>query len=142
VTAVLFIQEQQPGFFGTTADAVLIDQAAVVVAEPQPLPLPLYDDAHVADVLGRLRVAGPHGCWLWTGAIVKDPRGGYGKLKVAGRVVRAHRHVYALLVGPPPPLLDHLCRQRACCNPGHLQSSTVRENTALGLSGQRRRRAA
>ena len=67
------------------------------------------------------------GCWEWT-ACLHD--GGYGLLNVGGRMVRAHRFSYELHVGPIPDglVLDHLCRNRACCNPEHLNPCTRGEN--------------
>ena len=71
------------------------------------------------------------GCWLWTAYRNTD---GYGVLGVAGRLVRAHRFAYELLVGSIPRGLqiDHLCRVRHCVNPAHLEVVTQRENTLRG----------
>ena len=71
-------------------------------------------------------------CWLWRGA--KD-RGGYGHLKVNGHLARAHRFLYQLLVGPIPKglTLDHLCRNRACVRPSHLEPVTLRVNLQRGV---------
>jgi len=71
------------------------------------------------------------GCWQWTGATNK---GGYGSLRWEGRFPYAHRVVYELLVGPIPKgmQLDHLCRNRACVRPDHLEPVTCRENVLRG----------
>ena len=77
---------------------------------------------------------GPNGCWAWTTTTSK----GYGKFAypVHGvwKTVRSHRWAYEHLIGPIPDGLqiDHLCRNRACVNPGHMEAVTGRTNVLRG----------
>lgn len=72
------------------------------------------------------------GCWLWTGTVSET---GYGNISVNGRSRAAHRYAYENAVAPIPAELvtDHLCRNRCCVNPQHLEPVTVRENNLRGV---------
>lgn len=72
------------------------------------------------------------GCWEWTGS--QHPEG-YGSVRLPdGRTLNAHRAVYELVVGPIPAgiTLDHLCRNRVCVNPSHMDPVTRTENVMRG----------
>lgn len=69
-------------------------------------------------------------CWDWTASVIGGPRGGYGQFRVGRKMRKAHVVSYEAHVGPVPPglQLDHLCRNRRCVNPAHLEPVTARQN--------------
>jgi hypothetical protein len=77
-------------------------------------------------------------CWMWTAASAGK---GYGKYSVSSNgktwYPLAHRHSYEILVGSIPDgmVLDHLCRNRKCVNPDHLEAVTQKQNVQRGMSG-------
>jgi hypothetical protein len=73
------------------------------------------------------------GCWRWTGHL---GRLGYGRFRVGTRTRPPHQVAYEMGVGPIPPglELDHLCRNRSCVNPAHLEPVTRQENILRGTS--------
>lgn len=80
-------------------------------------------------------------CWIWTGAVQGK---GYGSVGHQKRIWSSHKLAYTLLVGPVPEglTLDHLCRNKLCCNPAHLEAVTNLENIRRGLSARGYRRDA
>lgn len=74
---------------------------------------------------------GSNQCWNWLDRLDK---GGYGMLKSTKHSNRAHRAMYELYVKPIKPdwQIDHLCRNRRCVNPKHLEQVTARVNWLRG----------
>lgn len=95
------------------------------------------DAASLARVEAKVR-RDPNGCWTWTGALTKIARpgcGGYPLVWLDGKATMAHRAIYAHHVGSIAPgmTLDHLCRNRACVNPAHLEPVLQRTNILRGV---------
>lgn len=88
----------------------------------------------------RVEMGDSLACWMWHGPI---DRHGYGKIHSGSRQnsvhLRAHRVAYALFKGliPEGLTIDHLCRNRLCCNPFHLEAVTAAENVRRGRNNNR-----
>ena len=75
-------------------------------------------------------------CVRWAGAIKSN---GYGVIRFRGRLYHAHRVAY-LLSGRPlldGKVIDHLCRNRWCVNPEHLELVSKSVNAKRGIPGRR-----
>lgn len=90
-------------------------------------------------VLNKISIGHEHGCWEWLGA---KQGGGYGTLAFGPRSAPvawlAHRYTYEHFIGGVPKglQLDHLCRNRGCVNPWHLEPVTGLENVNRGLKAK------
>ncbi len=72
------------------------------------------------------------GCWNWTGSLNKK---GYGEAVFEGKKYKVHRLIYTFCgnIIPQGLELDHLCRNRKCVNPNHLEPVSHLENIRRGL---------
>lgn len=78
-------------------------------------------------------------CWEWTGSIDNK---GYGRIAVDRRLTYTHRVSWELANGRPIPdghVVDHVCENRKCFNPDHLQAITGRRNTNSRKNAQANR---
>lgn len=73
-------------------------------------------------------------CWLWQGYI--HPLTGYGTIQISGKPELVHAVSYKLVgkIIPEGMELDHLCRNRACVNPDHLEPVIHRDNVLRGIN--------
>lgn len=120
-------------------------------APPQDFRYWLQSNANPARLEAQLRARIPEqrdGCWPWPG---NKTRGGYGVIRTGlpngpGDRQYVHRASYEMFVGPIPNgmQIDHLCRNRACFNPAHLDVVNNRTNFLRGnhpsAVGRRNRR--
>ncbi len=79
------------------------------------------------------RIKKTEDCWLWLGSKNRD---GYGLFSLNGEKIRVHRITWTLKNGEIPEGLvsDHLCKNRACVNPDHIEMVTNGENVLRGES--------
>jgi len=85
----------------------------------------------VARFASKIMIDPETDCWYWQGHL---SRTGYGEFWVGHERHTAHRWSYLLFVGPLPDelVLDHLCRNRGCVNPKHVEPVTNGENVLRG----------
>lgn len=97
----------------------------------------LRDHDPISRLARRIDFNGPGGCWVWIGAMFNT---GYGNVD---GITTSHRFMWETMVGPIADglVIDHLCSNRACCNPDHLEPVTQRVNL-LRANVLRRLRAA
>lgn len=90
----------------------------------------LYGEPLAVRLFAKVRVA-ENGCWLFEPAVKVA---WYGKVKTDWGAANVHVIVWNWLRGPVPDglELDHLCRNKACCNPDHLEAVSHKENCRRG----------
>ena len=75
----------------------------------------------------KVEIDNPHSCWEWRACLTIE---GYGWFTNQGTQVLAHRFAYELVRGTIPDglTIDHLCRNKHCANPFHLEIVSRQEN--------------
>ena len=91
----------------------------------------MFDDVSISRFWSKVDKRGPDECWPWMGA---KSRKGYGRYFHMYRDVIAHRLSFFIAHGKMPDgVTDHLCRNRLCVNPAHLEDVTNKENVLRGV---------
>lgn len=82
-------------------------------------------------IMDKTQVNRETGCWEWRGRLASN---GYGQIQANRRTLQVHRVTYEAHKGAIPEglAIDHLCRNRTCCNPDHLEAVTSHENWRRG----------
>jgi hypothetical protein len=101
--------------------------------------------ANARDISERLwervdKPQNPDDCWVWLGSFNTH---GYGQMMVGSRLdgtrklATTHRLAYLLTKGEIPTTLeiDHLCKNRKCCNPNHLEAVKHSVNINRAVAG-------
>jgi hypothetical protein len=94
-----------------------------------------YLDCYTADQMRAyaIKALATTPCIQWPGNITLE---GYGRMMVrGGKCIRAHVASWERTYGAIPDgmVLDHLCRNRSCINPLHMEPVSSRENTLRGI---------
>lgn len=81
------------------------------------------------------KVSKTKSCWNWNGYVTNS---GYGQFRFEGKTQKAHRVSYILEHGAIPNglVIDHLCKNKRCVNPKHLEAVSQKENVNRGLAGK------
>ena len=112
-----------------SVDEITYDEHGAELAEP--------DYPLLARFWSKTRFDPDTNCIVWT---ADRNQKGYGRFRYQGKLHVAHRVAYEFDHAIPEGLqLDHLCRNRACVRPDHLEPVTNQENARRGLTGENMR---
>jgi hypothetical protein len=87
---------------------------------------------HTLDSLKDLTTITPDGCWIWQGTTRSN---GYGVTVYKGKQTTTHRVAYEIANNTTLPKdmeVDHICNERGCINPAHLEAVSHEENMRRG----------
>ena len=96
------------------------------------MPMPVHIRPSEAErFFAKVKRGSENECWPW---LASKNQKGYGQFYYHGRLQYTHRVAHELLVGPIPDglTLDHLCRNRSCVNPTHLEPVLGKVNILRG----------
>lgn len=96
-------------------------------------PIPPMTEADQRRFWAKVKLPDERGCMEWTAG---KSSSGYGRFRLGDAVYQAHRISWTLENGeiPPGKVLDHLCRNKTCVAPGHLEAVDNRTNILRGES--------
>lgn len=85
----------------------------------------------IGKIMSRIIIDPKTECWEWQGPNSGNGRGGgYGRMCLDGQTVAVHLVSYTHFYGyiPSKKQVDHICNNRICCNPAHLELVTHKQN--------------
>ena len=96
---------------------------------------PLYNHMSLKERVESKIHIDKNGCMIWNG---QTDTSGYPQMKFAGKNYLVHRAYYKVMVGDieSHDSLDHLCRNKLCVNPEHLEPVSISENVKRMLTAK------